>query len=800
MDRETLAPVEGALVQLLDSTGADVDGRLTNAAGRFLVEAPRPGTYRVRAERIGFETVTSPPLHLAPGGITDVRLETGTLAIALEGLTVEGRQRCVVRPGEGELLSGIWEEARKALEAQEWTEEKGLYRYRILTWVRELDPEFLRVRKETRRVTTAVTRTPVRSLPAEDLAESGFIRPVDDGGYEYYGPDASVLLSDPFLDTHCLRLAADEERPGLLGLAFEPVGRRGVPDIEGIFWLDRETLRLRSLDYRYTWSPWVEARGVAGGRVDFEELPNGAWIVRRWWIRMPIMGRDMGLRRLGGSGLRLVSVKEDGGEITRITTLSRRLVSRSRTGSLSGIVWDSTRYRGLAGAEVLLEGTEYRTTTDSLGRFLLQDLPQGAFTLTFRHPRLDTLGAEPERKEVVITAGKHTLGRLGVPSIRTLLTRGCLEEEGASGGSVVAGRVRDRTSGEPIPRARVTFFWSRYDIRDRGPTLRGRQGVQISESRSRVEAYTDTEGRYRACGLPPDELLVARADFLERESDTVHVRLLEEAYAVLDLEIELPPGFLRTVGAPGAAAVGELAGTQGIQGRVVEAGSERPLEAVEVGLYTESGELLGSTRTNDRGFFRLPTPRPGRYTLRGEALGYAPAGGGPVEVGRGRLTVVELRLAPEAIPLEPLVVVGTPRLFHLEMAGFYDRRERTSGVFLTREELGRRNPERLTDLFWGIPGARLIQDQTGQYAVYFRGAERTGGRICWPRVFLDRQLVHPGGFEGGPAVLNGLMDPLDLAGLEVYRTPAEIPSEFSGPNSACGVILLWSRRGEGGGT
>ena len=63
-------------------------------------------------------------------------------------------------------------------------------------------------------------------LLAEDLLESGFIRRVDDGGFDYFGPDASVLLSDAFLDTHCFRLVAREDLPEAVGLAFDPV-RKG---------------------------------------------------------------------------------------------------------------------------------------------------------------------------------------------------------------------------------------------------------------------------------------------------------------------------------------------------------------------------------------------------------------------------------------------------------------------------------------------------------------------------------------------------------------------------------------------
>jgi hypothetical protein len=36
-------------------------------------------------------------------------------------------------------------------------------------------------------------------------------------------------------------------------------------------------------------------------------------------------------------------------------------------------------------------------------------------------------------------------------------------------------------------------------------------------------------------------------------------------------------------------------------------------------------------------------------------------------------------------------------------------------------------------------------------------------------------------------------NPLDLEGMEVYRSAAEIPPEYNATGSACGVILLWTR-------
>ncbi|CAN5331760.1 hypothetical protein BH20GEM2_BH20GEM2_18930 [soil metagenome] len=168
---------------------------------------------------------------------------------------------------------------------------------------------------------------PFASLPAAELAAGGYVQAGPEGTY-YYAPDADVLLSDTFLDGHCFRVERGEgtER-GLIGLAFEPVEPRGQPargrtEIEGVLWLDRASAELRSLEYRYRDVPHDVPTDRLGGRVEFDRLPDGSWIVRRWWVRMPIVEtrRDRFRKPDGGAVQErersvLTGLKEEGGEV-----------------------------------------------------------------------------------------------------------------------------------------------------------------------------------------------------------------------------------------------------------------------------------------------------------------------------------------------------------------------------------------------------------------------------------------------------------------------------------------------------
>jgi hypothetical protein len=546
LNREDRGPVDGAFILLLTVEGEQVGGYLTNQAGRFLLHAPGPGRYSLRAERIGYETVTSDPFDLSRDQTLHLDLETGFSAIQLDEIRVEGEQECVVRPGEGLEVARVWDEARKALTVQEWTEGEGFYSYRITNFERELDAQARTVLSETRRVASATARNPIRSLPVENLIEEGFVRKNSDGTFMYYGMDAAVLLSDLFLDTHCFRLRTDNQNPGAVGLAFEPVRRQSLPDVSGILWLDRETSTLQYLEFTYTWAPWEEAIGVGRGRVDFEEMPSGAWIIRKWWIQMPRGTLDRNMLS-GDPVVRLVGVSETGGEITRISIPGGEVVRESVRGLLAGSVWDQTLQRPLAGALVYLSGTPFSAVTDSVGRFLMDDLPEGGYTAAFTHPRLDSLGTVSPGVHVEIREGEVAEVELEIPPGSAILAKACQGEELEKGTSVLRGTIRDAITGTPLSGVTVRVTWSSFD---------NPGGRNLREIQEGFEFQTGSGGQYVACGVPVGPTLTVLATFMNRETQTLQLRAQADRPTIADLALKrrdpLRPSPAGARGTPGS--------------------------------------------------------------------------------------------------------------------------------------------------------------------------------------------------------------------------------------------------------
>ena len=63
---------------------------------------------------------------------------------------------------------------------------------------------------------------------------------------------------------------------------------------------------------------------------------------------------------------------------------------------------------------------------------------------------------------------------------------------------------------------------------------------------------------------------------------------------------------------------------------------------------------------------------------------------------------------------------------------------------------------------------------------------RMGG--CPTNIYLDNIKI-----EGGSESIDSLVLPIEVAGLEVYKGPASLPAEFSGSDSRCGAIVIWTK-------
>ena len=765
-------PVTGAMVRLMDAYLAWTGELfLTASDGRYSLKVPGPGDYFLTVERIGFGSTRVGPLDLTRVQTLPFDVEVEAAPVRLEGLQVSAeRRRCDLGDDPMGETQTLWGEVRKALDAARWTEKEAGLRIQVQRRTLELDPSGRHLTGEQRWTVTSFAGNSVRTLPPAELIEDGYVQERSDFVY-YYGPDADVLLSDEFLDTHCFTVVeGPEERPGLVGLAFEPMNGRDLPDIDGVMWVDRATARLERVEFYYTGlgrRPGVEQ---ARGEVLFEELSDGRWIVRDWSIRAPLMGLA---RQFVGGQLRervmLVGVQEEGSEVVRAVGKNVDWRGNVSWGTVTGVVWDSVGMRGLPGAEVALGGRSRLALTDSAGRFRLDDVPPGSYLVTFGHDLVDSLGIAPPWQGVVVEPEGHVEVTLAIPAPNSLRAVHC------HGSGAVVGLVRDER-GTPLPGAVVS--------------AEGR----VAPGGMPRSAVTDGAGGYWICIDPPADALALVARFGPWSSDTVRVQPPDSGFVVTDLSVPL-----RTAALP-EEAVG--AGRPAVVGTVVEAQTRAPVEGVRVQLLSEAGEVVAQALSDARGRVLLQPEEPGAFDLRTERMGFAPTAA-PLELGPGTRRL-EIRLASEAIPLEEMVVEVRGTSLGLEREGFYLRERTGQGIMLDRDVIQALAPVATGDILRrqpGVtPGPSSRGNTTRRFFVFRRATAAHDS--CLPAVFLDGQIVRQGGpirdpDTEGRMTLDEIVPAQDIEGMEIYDSPSSVPAQFTGPGAACGVVVIWTRRGIG---
>jgi carboxypeptidase family protein len=327
-------PLVGVLMTLsrADTSGAPVVTVLTNERGAYSLRASLPGRFRLGAKRIGVRRFESEPFDLGSFQEVERNIELEALALQLPTVTVESNNPlCVRRADQAGRIASLWDEVRTALTATQVSMRDRLVRVRIERYVHELDAQSLQLRTERfRRQTSGLVERPFYSLPADALSRGGYWRVLPNDSISYYAPDAEVLLSPVFARDHCFEVAEGRgPRAGLTGIAFDLAAGREPPDVRGTIWLDARTFELRLLEFRYSRLPVSTGNRNIGGEVHFTRVPSGAWIVAKWFIRMPRYADEPRLRSTGVPGQRpipeysLKYIVEEGGTVTVDSTSSR---------------------------------------------------------------------------------------------------------------------------------------------------------------------------------------------------------------------------------------------------------------------------------------------------------------------------------------------------------------------------------------------------------------------------------------------------------------------------------------------
>ncbi len=285
-DSVSRTPIAGAFLTLIDDQGVERARAMTNALGEFTLNASAAGTYRVRSKRIGFRPLVSAALALRAGDVIAYNAAIDPIPISLREVVVAGERQCDIEAGAS--VAALWDEIREALAAVSWTARVPAYWFETTIFERDVNVTGRQRIPDSTWHDAGFRKLPFRNYATEaELEHQGYVI-VTDTGWVYRAPDADVLLSTTFLRTHCFETKNGRgDTDGLVGLVFTSARDRRPPDITGTLWVDRQTSELRRMEFNYIRLPQDVVAPRAGGRIEFMRLPNGAWIVRDWVIRMP---------------------------------------------------------------------------------------------------------------------------------------------------------------------------------------------------------------------------------------------------------------------------------------------------------------------------------------------------------------------------------------------------------------------------------------------------------------------------------------------------------------------------------
>ena len=260
--------------------------------------------------------------------------------------------------------------------------------------------------------------------------------------------------------------------------------------------------------------------------------------------------------------------------------------------------------------------------------------------------------------------------------------------------------------------------------------------------------------------------------------------------------------WLAAVLAPAWPASGwSMQATGGVAG-VVRATSGQPIVAVRVSAGTDTTRFALS---DSAGAFRLAGIPVGVARVHFRRLGFVPAEFSLlIEGGADMRVQVELTPLPTRLPP---IEVNRPFSPALAMTGYYERqRMRDQGIllatFMDPEEIERRRPTRISQLFVGVSGLTVqYQETRGRSVATVLGRNVGRGRRCQMAIFIDgveqqNTLQYSGQL---PFDVDMIMGPQNIKAIEIYTFGSRVPEQFQSMRNieACGSIVIWTKTDRG---
>jgi hypothetical protein len=460
-------------------------------------------------------------------------------------------------------------------------------------------------------------------------------------------------------------------------------------------------------------------------------------------------------------------------------------------GSIAGTVYDSLRtHAPLANATVVLVERSQYATTDARGRFRLDSVPDGRYTIGFMHAVLDSLDIEAPVVPVEVSGGHRAAVALATPSLATAVARMCPGVRDTATG-VIMGRVRDVDDATPLANATVSTDWMEFTL----------TGGRAAGHRVYATVRTTAKGVYLLCGVPTQVPLEVRSEQAGFSAGPTPMLLTDRAISRTDFALTRRDSAARaTVAGDSSAVAGSVPGTAALRGVVRGADGRAVHDAMVSVLGTAR-----SARTDGAGAFRIDQIPAGTRTIEVRSIGLLPATYS-IDFATNATRDTTLSISKKVQELSPVTVKDKAKAFPLLYDdGFETRRQHGLGAYLTEADLSKHTFSNLGQILAGVRGIHLDYGHPGAKGLPFpflRGLMDLKVDICVPSVFLDgvpfsieATSASPTGARPDPGqfeVLSDIARPEMIRGIEVYSNPGSIPAQFDRTSTTgCGSIVIW---------
>jgi len=229
--------------------------------------------------------------------------------------------------------------------------------------------------------------------------------------------------------------------------------------------------------------------------------------------------------------------------------------------------------------------------------------------------------------------------------------------------------------------------------------------------------------------------------------------------------------------------------SKSIVGKVVDKQSHKPIPSCII-MFSNNNKILGITESDSSGYFAINNVSSDKVTLKALRTGYETIITGPILISKLDTLKMLIELEEKVIVLPEIIVEDVAEDKLIVEKGFWERKEKLTGQFLTYKELKGRVFNKSSELLQSLPGIhvmkRKIRREDGRMeTVDFISSARSHDTAV--NIYLDGIP-----FDNDGSIDN--LNPYDIAAVEYYSSTANAPMAYGGAFRSGGVLLIWTKK------